>query len=150
MIIKKLQYDELYSMLPLVWRVFCKYEAVNCPEDGKQAFYDAVHSEDYLTQLTAYGAFVDGSPVGIIATRNQGSHIALFFVEGKYHGRGIGRKLWNSVLAENDAEEITVNSSQYAVEIYRKLGFEQTASAQTEDGIIFIPMKYTRTGDTRS
>ena len=32
-------------MLPLVWDVFCKYEAVNYPKNGEEAFWNAIHSE---------------------------------------------------------------------------------------------------------
>ena len=64
--------EELNSSLDFIWNVFCNYEAVNFPEDGKQAFYHAIHSEDYLMNLTAYGAFEDNGLIGIIATRNGG------------------------------------------------------------------------------
>ncbi len=37
--------------------------------------------------------------------------------------------------------EITVNSSPYAVEVYHKLGFKDTAVEQISDGIRFTPMK---------
>ncbi|MEI3367845.1 GNAT family N-acetyltransferase [Clostridium sp. CAG:265] len=33
-----------------------------------------------------------------MATRNHGTHIALFFVDGKYHRQGIGKKLFKTVL----------------------------------------------------
>lgn len=55
--------------------------------------------------LTAYGAFDDEKLIGIIATRNAGSHIALFFVDGAYHHQGIGRSLWNAILEENAATD---------------------------------------------
>lgn len=70
------------------------------------------------------------------------SHIALFFVDGDYHCRGIGRMLWNAVLADSKANEITVHSSLYAVEVYKKLGFVQTAGIQEDGGIQYIPMIY--------
>lgn len=141
--IRQLSRRKLIDALPLVWDVFLKYEAVNYPEDGKKAFYDAIHSEEYLDMLTAYGAYDGGELAGIIAVRNNGSHIALFFVDGKYHRQGVGRSLWNAVLAENVSPEITVHSSLYAVEVYKKLGFEITGDVQEEGGIQYVPMKYT-------
>ena len=78
-----------------------------------------------------------------MATRNEGKHIALFFVDGNYHRRGIGRQLWNAVLKNNTATEISVNSSIYALEIYKKLGFEQIDDICESDGIKYVPMKYT-------
>lgn len=91
--IKALSREELEKALPLVWDVFCEYEAINYTESGKQAFRDAIHSEDYLNMLSAYGAIENNTLVGIIATRNEESHIALFFVDGKYQNRGIGRSM---------------------------------------------------------
>lgn len=73
--------------------------------------------------LYILGAYKDDNLVGIIATRNKGSHIALFFVNGKYHRQGIGRKLFNAMLENNHYSKITVNSSLYAVDVYHKLGF---------------------------
>lgn len=133
---------EISNALPLIWDVFSEYEAVNYPANGKQAFWDAIHSEEYLNMLSAYGAFDGKELIGIIAMRNEGSHVALFFVKGTYHGRGIGRELWNTVLAENTSENVTVHSSLYAVPIYEKLGFVPTGDVQEEHGIQYVPMKY--------
>lgn len=132
--IKELSIKNLNDALPLIWDVFLKYEAVNYSESGKQAFWDAIHSEEYLNMLKAYGAFEDNELIGIIATRNEGSHVALFFVDGEHHGKGIGRSLWNAVLAENTSETITVYSSLFAAPIYKKLGFVQTDDVK-EDAV---------------
>lgn len=140
--IKTLSKKELNDALPLIWEVFSEYEAVNYSAEGKQAFWDAIHSEAYLDQLKAYGAFKDKELIGIIATRNEGSHVALFFVKGMYHGKGIGRALWNAVLEENTSYTVTVHSSLFAVPIYEKLGFVQTDDVQEDGGIQYIPMKY--------
>lgn len=125
---KKLSHKTLVNALPLVWEVFSDYEAVHYPDEGKQAFWDAIHSEEYLAMLTAYGAYEDSELVGIIATRNGGTHIALFFVDGSHHRQGIGKSLWNAVLEENTSPIITVHSSLYAVENYKKLGFVVTGN----------------------
>lgn len=140
--IKHLSKSKLKNALPFVWKVFCEYEAVNYPESGKQTFWEAIHSEEYLDILDAYGAFEGKKMLGIIATRKEGSHIALFFVDGAYHNKGIGRSLWNAVLAKNTCETITVHSSLYAVPIYEKLGFVQTNTVQEESGIQYVPMEY--------
>ena len=142
MMIRKLEKTEIKQAFPLVYEVFCEYEADNYPEDGKHAFRDAIYSEDFLDMLSAFGAFEEDRLVGIIATRNEGRHVALFFVDGDYHRKGIGRKLWDAVLEDSTAEEITVNSSEYAVNIYRKLGFEQAENLREENGIRFVPMVY--------
>ena len=140
--IKGLSRRKLNKALPLVWDVFSKYEARNYFESGEQAFWNAIHSEEYLDSPTAYGAFEGKELLGIIATRNEGSHIALFFVDGAHQGKGIGRKLWNTVLAENTSKTVTVHSSLFAIPIYNKLGFVQTDDVQDEGGIQYVPMEY--------
>lgn len=140
--IRKLSKNELEIALKMVWKVFCEYEAVNYPESGKEAFYQAIHSEEYLAMLEVYGALCDEKIVGIMATRNEGTHVALFFVDGQYHRKGIGKKLWEAVLSNTSANLITVHSSLYASEIYKKLGFYQTDSVNEDGGIQYIPMEY--------
>ncbi|MGN0404231.1 MAG: GNAT family N-acetyltransferase [Bariatricus sp.] len=140
--IKDLSHKELVNALPLVWDVFSEYEAAGYSESGKKAFWDAIHSEEYLNMLTAYGAYEKHELVGIIATREAGSHLALFFVDGKYQRQGIGRKLWSAVLEENTSPTITVHSSLYAVEVYKKLGFAVTGEMKQDNGIQYVPMEY--------
>ena len=53
--IKRLSKTELINAIPLVWKVFCEYEACNYPESGKQAFWEAIHAQEYLDMLEAYG-----------------------------------------------------------------------------------------------
>ena len=138
--IVELSLDELENALEFVWKVFLEFEAVNYPEEGKTAFYSAIHDREYLSTLTAYGAFNHDEIIGIIATRNEGAHIALFFVDGKNQRRGIGRKLFEKCLENNDKNLITVHSSEYASDVYMKLGFVQKEKLREEGGIRYIPM----------
>jgi len=66
-------------------------------------------------------------------------------VNTQCHRRGIARKLFETVInyksIAGEHTAVTVNSSPYAVEIYRRLGFEPTDTEQTVNGIRFIPMK---------
>lgn len=140
--IKKLVRRQFNEAVFLAWKVFCEYEAVDYPEDGKQAFYDAIHSKEYLDMLEIHGAYDQDKLVGILATRNEGNQIALFFVDGAYHRKGIGRMLWENTLARSKSKCITVHSSVYALNIYQKLGFVQTDKLQEENGIRYIPMEY--------
>lgn len=133
--IKLLTKAELKSATLFIWNVFLEFEAVNYSTEGKEAFYNAISDDSYLNMLIAYGAFIDGKLVGIIASRNEGSHIALFFVDGKYQKQGVGRKLFEKMLSENTNDIITVHSSIYAKDIYMKLGFIQNGDIKEEDGI---------------
>lgn len=143
MVIRKVGETESEDALELILRVFIQYEAPDYSKEGVETFKNtAIYNEDYISSITMYGAYENNKIIGVIATRNRGNHIALFFVEGQHHRKGIGKMLFQTVLAQSTAYEITVNSSPYAKEIYNHLGFEDTAGEQVTDGIRYIPMVY--------
>ena len=140
-LIRELRQDEIEKTLSLVWKVFQKYEVPDYTKEGTEEFYKSIHDESYLSELFCYGAFIHDELVGVIATRNSGSHIALFFVDGKYHRQGIGRQLFQTAQRANYSDRMTVNSSPYAVPVYHKLGFKDTDTEQTVNGLRFTPME---------
>lgn len=139
--IHKLKQDEMDQALDLVWNVFQEYEAPDYSEEGIHEFYQTIQNPVWRDALQFYGAFMETACIGVIASSNQGSHIALFFVDGKYHCKGIGKKLLETLLKDTDADMITVNSSPYAVPIYHKLGFVDTDREQSVHGLRFVPMR---------
>ena len=113
-------------------------------EEGKRAFWNAIHDPAYLSALCAYGAFDGGEALGVIAARGGGRHVALFFVKGACHGRGIGRRLWNALLEDSAADAVTVHSSRFAVPVYEKLGFVRLGPECETGGIRYVPMRDAR------
>ncbi len=142
MIIKGLELNDYETAKKLVWDVFMKYEAPDYGEDGIEEFRKSINDPEYLKMVTAFGAYEGDELVGIIATRSEGSHIALFFVKSEYQGKGIGRKLFEYVCGLDKKEIITVNSSPYAVDIYQHLGFVAAGVEQSVNGLRFTPMQY--------
>ena len=140
MTIKKLTPEEYKPALKLVWRVFLEFEAPDCTQEGIEEFRRSINDSGYLSMLTVYGGYVDGVLAGVIATRNFGGHIALFFVDREFQRRGIGREMFNAVLADCRFDSMTVNSSPYAVEVYHRLGFKETDVEQNVSGLRFTPM----------
>lgn len=138
--INKIDYPEA---LQLVFNIFLEYEAPDYSTQGVDTFRKSVlENQEYQECLKMYGAFKDEVLVGVIATRNNGKHIALFFVDGKYHRQGIGRQLFSKVVEACKNSSITVNSSPYATEVYHHLGFVDTESEQITDGMRYTPMRY--------
>ena len=142
--IKVIDEKQQSQVFDLAWRVFNKFEAPEYDEKGIETFYKAIHSHEYTSQLKIYGAFYHEEIVGVLATRNSGSHIALFFVEDQYHKMGIGKQLMEEALKNCQTNKMTVNSSPYAVKIYRALGFVEVDTEQISDGIRYIPMSYSQ------
>lgn len=138
---RRLEPCELPEALELVWKVFLAFEAPDYSEEGVAEFEKSIHDPKYLEMLRCYGAFDNEDIVGIIATRSNGSHIALFFVDEQYQKQGIGRQLFELVLRDDSGGTITVHSSPFAVPVYRRLGFVDTDTEQETNGIRYTPMK---------
>ena len=140
-VIRALAPEEVPAALELARRVFLEFEAPDYSEEGVREFCRTLRDEGYLSALRFYGAFLSGRLAGMIAARNGGSHIALFFVDAEYQRRGIGRALLRAVLAQCPSDTLTVNASPYAVPVYRRLGFTETDPEQTVNGLRFTPME---------
>jgi GNAT superfamily N-acetyltransferase len=59
--------------------------------------------------------------IGIMGTKNEGKHISLFFIKKEFHRKGIGKQLFDYSQCDCPANEITVNSSTYAIKQMLKL-----------------------------
>lgn len=138
--IRKIKDHEMNDCLNLVWKTFLEFEAPDYTQEGIEEFKKSIYDNDWIKQRIFIGAFKNNKLIGMIATRNS-NHIALFFVDGKYHKRGIGRKLYQYAIKQNNTGYFTVNSSPYAHEIYKHLGFIDTDKKQSVNGLIFYPMK---------
>ena len=132
---------DLPQALALVERVFMAFEAPEYSTEGIQTFLTFLQDAKAIAALRFYGAWEKDMLLGVLATRG-GSHIALFFVDAAHQGQGIGRALFEAAKSACSVGRMTVNSSPYAVEIYRRLGFSPLSDEQVRDGIRFTPMQY--------
>ncbi len=130
--------------LALALDVFMQYVAPDYSSEGVKSFRAFVGGTEAMESLTIYGAFEGETLAGMIATRNNGGHITLFFVDSRYHRRGVGRALVDKVVSLCPDDVITVHSSPYAVPVYEKLGFCAICEERLNDGIRYTPMKYLR------
>lgn len=138
--IREIKNDDMKKTIELIWRVFLEYEAPDYTEEGIKEFKKAIDDEKWIKQRRFYGAFEEDKILGMIATKDY-NHIALFFVDGKYHRQGIGKKLFEKVCELNKCRFFTVNSSPYAKEVYEHLGFEYTDTEQCVKGLKYYPMR---------
>ena len=143
-LIRPLRSDETDAALALAWKVFTEYESPDYAPEGTEEFRQTLQNEAYLAGLRYYGAFDWERLVGLLAIREQKRHICFFFVEGEYHRRGIGTKLFKRMREDFPSQSITLNSSPYGLPFYKALGFTATDSEQTVNGIRFTPMEYKR------
>ena len=138
--IRKVKKEELKDTVDLAWNVFLKFEAPDYSEEGIEEFRSSIYDPEFVSKLEVYGAFEEDKIIGMIATRDM-NHIAMYFVDEKYQGQGIGRKLYDTVCEVNTDNFFTANASPYAKEIYEHMGFECLQGMQQVNGIKFYPMK---------
>ena len=84
-----------------------------------------------------------GHIVGFIAVREQ-KHLFHMFVAKQHHRQGIAAALWKvarqAAMEAGNPGLFTVNSSNFAVPVYRAMGFVQTEPTQSKNGIFYNPM----------
>ena len=144
-------HEDLKQAFELVGKVFAEFVAVDYSEHGKNTFI--LYLEKMLQDIPGYleagnkkvwGYYQEDEIIGVLAIRDA-SHIAIMFVDKRHHRKGIAKKLFTTFLNElrknKEVDQITVNSSPYAVKIYEHLGFVKTGEqCEGEDGIIFTPI----------
>ena len=140
---KEMSSDKLYEVLELVRDVFMKYEAPDYTDEGIEEFLRFLDPDEITDMLEEEKMKIwicehKDKIVGMIACRED--HINLLFVRGEHHRKGVARHLLNIMIDHYKPSTITVNSSPYALEAYKRLGFTETAPEKTENGIRFTPM----------
>ena len=139
--IKQLLNNEKDKAVLFAKKVYIECEDESYSEQGIETFCNFVNNKKITKSFKVYGAFEDNVLKGIIATDRRKRHINLFFVDKVSQGKGIGKKLMSIVIDDNKNSFITVNSSRYAVPIYKKIGFIKTEEEKEQDGLKFTPMK---------
>lgn len=138
--IRQLNNTEYDKAITLALDVFIECGSADFDTNGLQTFKSFIYNEELMNELTMFGAFDNDALVGIIGTKNNGSHISLFFIHPTFHRRGIGGQLFSSAYANQHITQITVNSSSYAVKFYESLGFSKVADEQETNGLRYTPM----------
>ena len=139
--IKQLVNNEKDKALLFAKRIFIESEDESYSKEGIETFCNFVDNKKITKSFKVYGAFENNILKGIIATDRRKRHINLFFVDKVSQGKGIGKKLMNIVVNNNENSYITVNSSRYGVPVYEKLGFIKMEEEKEQDGLKFTPMK---------
>ena len=72
--------------------------------------------------------------IGLLAIRVRQRHICFFFVDGEYHRRGIGTKLFRWLRGDFPGQKITLNSSPYGLLFYKTAFAEFLNDANLDSG----------------
>ena len=139
--IRQLLNKEKDEALLFVKKVYIESKDESYSEKGIETFCNFVDNKEITKSFKVYGVFEDNVLKGVIATDKRKRHINLFFVDKSSQAKGIGKKLMSIIIDHNENSFITVNSSRYAVPIYKNLGFIKTEEEKEQDGLKFTPMK---------
>ncbi|MGN1266615.1 MAG: GNAT family N-acetyltransferase [Dorea sp.] len=147
--IRLLTQKELAAALQLTREVFLQDVAPSYSSEGVAEFqkfinYEAMVQRCRNRDMFFFGAFEKKELVGVIAAKRDG-HICLFFVKKEMQGRGIGRKLFQSIcnycVQVYGATRISVNAAPGSVEKYMHFGMCKMGEEQVENGIRSVPME---------
>ncbi|WP_022819889.1 GNAT family N-acetyltransferase [Fusobacterium russii] len=139
--IKELFGKEKKEGLDLARQVFKNSKDGTYTDEGYKTFCNFTTMIETSNLYKMYGLFKNDILIGIISTTEDKSGIKLFFIEKEYQGKGFAKLLMNVILENNENSCITVNSSRYAVPIYKTFGFEAVDIEQKKEGLYFTPMK---------
>lgn len=135
--------SEWAPAMQMIWRTFLRYDGKDYTEEGIKNFFD------FITDNELYAAFlrgeyqmmvalVEGRIIGAGSLRNK-NHLSLLFVDGAYHRKGIGStiliRLCNYLEQEMGERYMSLKAAPYAVDFYRKLGFQTVRPEEEISGI---------------
>ena len=119
-------------------------EAVTTAEEGRLRFKaEAIQTIFEWPDIYYYVAEIDCRIVGVVAYIAP-AHFMHFFLNKAYQGQGYGRQMWRFLenqIRSQGHQSITVKSSLYALDIYKRFGFVEMGEYTEENGIRFIPMR---------
>jgi len=149
--IQKAQPSDFLSVNQLITNTFTQFVAFEYSKEGQNTFLDYISLEKTVARQHNHSIYIaiDNSThqiIGAIELR-EFRHVSLLFTHQNHLGKGIGKALFQKGKAicqtENpNLKTITVFSSPYAVDIYKKLGFETTDVETTKNGLRFTPMSF--------
>lgn len=103
----------------------------------EDAFLQRINSSEYNNFLCEQ----DGQVIGY-GSMKKPNHLYHLFVAEAFQGKGISRKLWEQLIAEESNATYTLRSSIFAIPVYERFGFKAVGERGTKDGVSFQPMAF--------
>jgi len=149
MIIRKYTSKDAKKVCDLVNLTFNKFVNKDFTKKGKDMFInDQTPNKQNERSKTrdVYVVEINNKIVGMIEATFP-DHLNRIFVDEKYHGKNIGKKLMNkieTIYKKRGSKKIKVYSSSFAVCFYEKLGYKKTRGLiKNKNGFVYQPMKKT-------
>jgi ribosomal protein S18 acetylase RimI-like enzyme len=146
--IRRMESGEAEAVATLVMASFSECVAADYGPEGVETFTEFARPASLIerdqTDHSTLVAEADGRLLGMVQLQRPG-HVRMLFVAPDMQRQGIGRALLDAALEiaarqHPDVTTVTVNSSPYAVEPYRRMGFAVVGPPEIKCGVISIPM----------
>ena len=152
--VRKIRLGEEVEVCNLVARSFNEFIAPEFSEEGIEEFFKYSNPREFKKRSeSGYFSMVAKSQdklAGMIEVKGN-RHISMLYVDRAFHRKGVAKELiriaLEKVFSNNiNHDDITVNSSRYAVPFYERLGFLQFEEEKSIYSVIHIPMivKYSK------
>lgn len=155
--------DDAAGIAGLVQATFMQFVAPDWEPNAVKHFLGESSADRFalLIPKATYSvlAHVDNEIAGFILLPTP-NLLAFLFVSGTHHGKGVARSLWQSACVHiethhTDVKTIELNSSPYAVNAYRALGFYPISEPFRHGGCLatrmacWLPGRYLEQGLVR-
>jgi|SRR3989344_901768 len=132
--IRKFKPNDTKAIARVIKKTFLKY---NHNEGSKKDIKKYVSRFDD-NKLSEFKKKLETDPILLVAEKNKEivgvvrgdkNRVWNLFVDGKYHGKGIGKKLMNKFedrAIKSGSNHINIMSSLYAVPFYQYVGYKKT------------------------
>ncbi len=148
--------DDSKAVSQLIQSVLHEFIEKDLSSDGFKLVLDdtneeSIHKLFNKEKTIGFGASLNDRLVGVCVIRDW-CHVHFLFVDGAFHKRGIARQVFDLTFADCRAknptlEVLTVNSTFYAADAYKKLGFIPIENGHHQHlGGIFVSMEKQITG----
>lgn len=146
--IRKATLADAENVSQFICRLSKKYITPEFSAEGQKCLLESM-TPDAIRQYMQTGyryrvVEAHGKLIGVVAIKDN-SHLYHLFVDDEHHQKGIAGSLWQAAmedcLSRGNPGEFTVNSSSYALGVYKRFGFIIQGVPELKDGVIYTPMK---------
>ena len=145
--IQKAQLEDLQEISNLAKKIYLKYNSSLDTDEGINNILTFINYDNILMRTYIDGSLIlkaidikKNAIIGFIEIRNY-NHISLLFIDDEYFRLGLGKELFEKVKDITKSDKYSVNSSDYAIDFYKKLGFIAIYdNIKVENGVHFHPM----------
>ena len=142
--IRELVYEDLQTASQVLWKSFYEAEKNNHTMTGMELFRDltdpvSLSINTFQGDVVLYG-FFDNDEMLAVGGLKEKKHILMLYVLPLAQGKGVGKELLAFMESICEGDQITLNSSDFAIPFYQHHGFAICGDRNENDGLISTPM----------